>query len=109
MREYIPKIPLGHGELQMKVTSKGVLMQFTITPSSPYYLGVSDNLGTPLVAVLLVGDNYHNLARSLKVALCAKTKLGFIDGTIKKQSSALPELYAWKNAYYGYCLTHRFN
>ncbi|RDX92941.1 hypothetical protein CR513_24859, partial [Mucuna pruriens] len=66
-------------------------VQPTITPSSPYYLGAFNNLGTLLVVVAFIGDNYCNWARSIKTALRAKTKLGFIDGSIKKPLITSPK------------------
>ncbi|KAJ1435351.1 Gag-polypeptide of LTR copia-type [Sesbania bispinosa] len=78
-------------------TSAGITLQ-SITPSSPYYLGASDNPGTPLVTVPLTGDNYRNWARSMRTTLRAKTKLGFIDGTIKKPPVRSPELFHWEKA-----------
>lgn len=65
----------------------------TINPSSPYYFGSSDNPGTPLVAVALTGDNYRNWARSMKTALRTKTKLGFVDGTVKKPPTESSEFH----------------
>lgn len=55
-----------------------------LTPSLSYYLGYSDNSGTPLVAAILKGDNYRTWARSMRTALRAKLKFDFIDGSIKK-------------------------
>lgn len=75
---------------------KLVQVQRTITASSPYYLGTSDNPGTPLVAVPLKGENYRNWARSMKTALWAKTKLGFIDGTIEKPSRTSADYLDWE-------------
>ncbi|KAJ1404983.1 Gag-polypeptide of LTR copia-type [Sesbania bispinosa] len=80
-----------------KNTSAGISIQ-SITPSSPYYLGASDNPGTPLVTVPLTGDNYRNWARSMRTALRAKTKLGFIDGTIKKPPPRSADLFHWEKA-----------
>lgn len=67
-----------------------------ITPSSPYYLGSSDNPGTPLVAVALKGENYRNWARSMKTALRAKSKLGFIDGSIEKPAFGSSDFLDWE-------------
>ncbi|KAJ1419535.1 Gag-polypeptide of LTR copia-type [Sesbania bispinosa] len=67
-----------------------------ITASSPFYISPSDNPGTPLVVVPLKGDNYRNWARSMKTALRAKMKLGFVDGTIKKPLTTSPEYHAWE-------------
>lgn len=69
-----------------------------ITNTSPYYLGSSDNPGTPLVAATLKGENYRNWARSMRTALRAKSKLGFIDGTIRKPAKNNPDFYNWEKA-----------
>jgi hypothetical protein len=50
------------------------------------------------VAVTLKGENYRNWARSMKTALRAKTKLGFIDGSIKKPARTNPDFYSWEKA-----------
>lgn len=54
------------------------------TQNPAYFLSYSDNPGIPLVAATLNGDNYRTWSRSMKTALRAKTKLGFIDGSITK-------------------------
>nr|KYP49082.1 hypothetical protein KK1_029204 [Cajanus cajan] len=69
-----------------------------ITPNSPFYLSPLDNPGTPLVAVLLNGDNYRTWARSMRMALRAKTKLGFIDGSIKRPTSHKEDYLNWEEA-----------
>ena len=79
-------------------TSNDTKSPSAITNTSPYYLGSSDNPGTPLVAVTLKGENYRNWARSMKTALRAKTKLGFIDGSIKKLARTNPDFYSWEKA-----------
>lgn len=53
-------------------------------PSHPLYLHPSDNPGAILVTELLNGTNYINWSRSMKTALLAKNKLGFITGSVKK-------------------------
>lgn len=45
-------------ESEKKHTSDDGKSPVVLTPSSPYYLGSSDNPGTPLVAALLNDDNY---------------------------------------------------
>ncbi|XP_039682837.1 uncharacterized protein [Medicago truncatula] len=69
-----------------------------IDPSSPYYLGSSDNPGTPLVAAVLTGENYRTWSRSMKTALRAKLKLGFIDGTISKPGKKSTDYVNWERA-----------
>ncbi|KAL0453808.1 UNVERIFIED_CONTAM: hypothetical protein Slati_1358900 [Sesamum latifolium] len=44
----------------------------------------SDNLGTILVSNLLDNTNFLSWSRSIKFALRAKMKLGFINGKITK-------------------------
>lgn len=67
-----------------------------ITPASSYYLSSLDSPGTPLVAAPLKGDNYCTWARSMRTALRAKTKLGFIDGSIKKPSTRSEDFQNWE-------------
>ena len=51
-----------------------------------------------LVAQPLNEENYNNWSRSILVSLDAKTKLGFIDGSIPKpQSESDPSYIAWCN------------
>ncbi|GAU44486.1 hypothetical protein TSUD_12970 [Trifolium subterraneum] len=69
-----------------------------ITNTSSYYLSPSDNPGTPLVAATLKGENRRNWARSMRTALRAKNKLGFIDATIKKPARTDPDFYNWERA-----------
>nr|KYP65216.1 hypothetical protein KK1_011447 [Cajanus cajan] len=68
----------------MKKSSRDAKPLSAITLASPYYLSSLDNLGTPLVATTLKGDNYRTWARSMRTTLHAKSKLAFIDGIMKK-------------------------
>ena len=52
--------------------------------SSPYYLSSSDNLGMSLVVQHLTEENYSTWSRVVLISLDAKTKIGFIDGSIPK-------------------------
>lgn len=56
-------------------------------PSSPYFLHHSDNPSIILVSQQLTGDNYASWSRSFAIALSAKNKMGFIDGSIQKPVS----------------------
>jgi hypothetical protein len=69
-----------------------------LTPSSPYYLSSSDNPGTPLVAALLNGGNHRTWSRSMKTALRAKMKLGFVDGTITSPGKQHADYQYWERA-----------
>ena len=55
--------------------------------SSPYYLSSGDNLGVFLIVRHLIEENYSTWSRAIFIALDAKTKLGFIDGSIPKPHS----------------------
>lgn len=56
-------------------------------PSNPFYLHHGDSPGSILVSQPLIGDNYHIWSRSMIIALTAKNKIGFIDGTLVKPSN----------------------
>ncbi|XP_039071462.1 uncharacterized protein LOC120218595 [Hibiscus syriacus] len=66
---------------------------------NPYYLHQSDNSGTILVTQLLSNDNFHSWKRSTMLALSAKNKIGFIDGSITAPDSSMVDQYnAWMRA-----------
>lgn len=50
----------------------------------PLLLQYLDHPGMNLTTSLLTGNNYLTWSRSVKIALGAKTKLGFIDGKCKQ-------------------------
>ncbi|KAH7521922.1 hypothetical protein FEM48_Zijuj07G0083300 [Ziziphus jujuba var. spinosa] len=52
--------------------------------SSPYFLHHADNPELQLVSHQLTGPNYNSWRRSMEMALKAKNKLGFVDGSIPK-------------------------
>ena len=51
---------------------------------SPYFLNHFDCPEVSLVSQLLKGDNYALWSRAMMIALSAKNKLGFVDGTLVK-------------------------
>ena len=54
--------------------------------SHPLYLHPSDTQGVTLVQQVLTGsENYTTWSRAMKIALRGKQKLGFIDGTCRKE------------------------
>ncbi|XP_075654654.1 uncharacterized protein LOC142624789 [Castanea sativa] len=64
--------------------------------SSPYFLSSGDNPGVSLVVQPLTEENYNTWSRAILISLDAKTKLGFIDGSIPKpQSVNHPYYIAW--------------
>ena len=50
---------------------------------SPFYFAPSDNPGTTISLVILTGDNYAEWVSELENALRAKSKICFIDGSLK--------------------------
>jgi hypothetical protein len=62
---------------------------------SPFFLHHGDSPGAVLVSQTLNDNNYSTWRRSMKMALTAKNKLGFIDGTIPKPSSTDTLFHVW--------------
>ncbi|KAF5478995.1 hypothetical protein F2P56_005510, partial [Juglans regia] len=63
--------------------------------SSPYYLHHGDSPGSILVTQVLIGDNYHTWRRSMLMALTAKNKIGFVNGSITKPAVTSPFFHSW--------------
>ncbi|XP_031284342.1 uncharacterized protein LOC116143062 [Pistacia vera] len=58
--------------------------------NSPLFIHPSDTPGSQIVSQILTGsDNYSTWSRAMKIALLAKNKLGFIDGTIERPTNPL--------------------
>ena len=64
------------------------------TPS-PYDLNASDNPGNVITQVQLRGENYDEWARAVKIALRARRKWGFIDGTHKEPNKDASKIEDW--------------
>ncbi|CAA7017958.1 unnamed protein product [Microthlaspi erraticum] len=66
-------------------------LTFTISPDSvhsPYYLTSGDNPGHSIISEVLDGTNYDNWRIAMNIALDAKNKLAFIDGSIARPSES---------------------
>ncbi|XP_043723628.1 uncharacterized protein LOC122670695 [Telopea speciosissima] len=63
--------------------------------SSPYHLHHSDNPGTVLVSTPLNGDNYPTWRRAMRMALFAKNKMMFVDGTLPRPTSPPSAIQVW--------------
>ncbi|KAJ1381918.1 Zinc finger, CCHC-type [Sesbania bispinosa] len=83
---------------EKKIHTSNNKSAYIVTPNPSFYLSSSDNPGTSLVVVLLNGDNYRTWARSMRTTLRAKTKLGFIDGSIKRPTSHKADYQNWEKA-----------
>jgi len=67
-----------------------------LEPTDPLYIHPSDNPGLPLVANLFNGEGFDNWKRSVIIALSAKHKIAFIDGTSECPSSTSPLYTFWQ-------------
>lgn len=67
----------------------------TIDSNHPYFLHPSDNPGMSLTTVILNEHNFSQWSRSMTIALSAKLKLGFVDGTYKPPAANSPLLVHW--------------
>lgn len=72
--------------------------QINLETFSPYTLHASDNLRTSLVSCLLKEENYPTWRCATTNALQAKSKYGFVDGSITRPSPRSPRTqkeFAW--------------
>lgn len=69
-----------------------------IDENSPYFLHHSDSPGTVLVSHRLTGDNYATWSRAMNMALVAKNKVGFVDGSLPQPDSKSPTHSLWIRA-----------
>ena len=65
-------------------------------PRSPFFLHHGESPSAILVTQLLTEDNYPNWARAMLMALDAKSKLCFVDGSVTASMAVTPlEKIAW--------------
>ncbi|KAF7834460.1 uncharacterized protein G2W53_009319 [Senna tora] len=70
-----------------------------IRKRDPYYIYPSDNPGAQIVVNLLTLGNYLIWSRSIRIALKAKNKLGFIDGSLLPPVDTMSdEFLRWSDA-----------
>ncbi|XP_056846471.1 uncharacterized protein LOC130497579 [Raphanus sativus] len=62
---------------------------------SPYYLTNGDNPGLSIISESLDGSNYDNWSIAMKIALDAKNKLAFIDGSIVRPDESHRNFRIW--------------
>ena len=67
-----------------------------VEPTDPLYVHPSDNPAQPLVSNLFSGDNFDNWKRSIFIALSARHKLGFIDGSCECPAVTAPLHSLWQ-------------
>ena len=67
-----------------------------VEPTDPLYVHPSDNPSQALVSNVFTGDNFDNWKRAVFIALSARHKLGFIDGTTKPPGPTSPLHSLWQ-------------
>lgn len=67
----------------------------TVNPASIYFLHPSETC-QKIVQDVFQGSGYGEGKRSMVIASSAKNKLGFVDGSVPKPDSTLPEAKAWE-------------
>ncbi|KAL1222697.1 hypothetical protein V5N11_004448 [Cardamine amara subsp. amara] len=80
-------------ESSKTATETVVLTRRTI---SPYDLSPSDNPGCVISQPLLRGSNYDEWSANIRLALMARKKFGFVDGTIPKPDENSADLEDWR-------------
>ncbi|GJZ67792.1 hypothetical protein Tco_0631032, partial [Tanacetum coccineum] len=63
--------------------------------NDPLYIASSDHPGMVLTNTPINGSNFHGWSRNVRMALGAKLKLGFIDGSCVKPDVGDVELQRW--------------
>ncbi|KAJ0493280.1 putative RNA-directed DNA polymerase [Helianthus annuus] len=72
----------------MEKTESSVTLVSKLDASDPLYLHASDSSGLTVVNIKLKGtENYVVWSNAMKLALMAKNKLGFIDGSCKRSTT----------------------
>lgn len=66
-----------------------------IDVSSPLYLHPSDGNNFMIIEKLQGSSNYRYWKRSMKIVLSSKRKLGFVNGTLIRDSTDLVKGEAW--------------
>ncbi|XP_015160610.1 uncharacterized protein [Solanum tuberosum] len=66
-----------------------------IDSSHPFYLHSSDKPGMSLVNFIFYGRGFQGWRRTILIALSAKYKLGFIDGTCKISNRSSSDYHLW--------------
>jgi len=67
-----------------------------LEPTDPLYVHPSDNPSQPLVSTVFTGDNFDNWKRAVSIALSARHKLAFIDGSCDSPAPTSPLYGLWQ-------------
>ncbi|KAH0637195.1 hypothetical protein KY290_037590 [Solanum tuberosum] len=71
-----------------------------VAVSHLFYLYPSDSPGITLVSTIYDGKGYGGWRRGILIALSAKNKIGFIDGTILRSTISPVSLNSWSRCNY---------
>ena len=75
--------------LQLSTMAENINSTIEIDSSNPFFLHHADSPGAMIVSKQLNGENYNTWKREMMMALSAKNKLSFVDGTLPRP----PNLY----------------
>lgn len=64
--------------------------------NNSYYLHPNDSPTIVLVQPPVNPHNFHSWSRTFQMALLAKNKTCFIDGSVSKHADNYPQLQAWR-------------
>ncbi|XP_015166024.1 uncharacterized protein [Solanum tuberosum] len=76
-------------------SSSNAVTAISLDNSSLYFLHPSDSPGMNLINFVFDGHGYGGWRRSILIALSAKHKLGFIDGSYAPPTSDSPNFHLW--------------
>lgn len=79
--------------------AEGSKKQFMIEPYSPYFLHPSEGPEIIIMTVIFDGKNYELWERAVTIALKAKNKLGFINGTLERPEAIDDEDFSKYNVW----------
>nr|GFA65955.1 sulfotransferase 16 [Tanacetum cinerariifolium] len=85
---------------QTSVTQNQNDVNATNTINDPLYIASSEHQGMVLTNTPFNGSYFHGWRRNVKIALCAKLKLGFLDGSCNKPSVDDVDVQRWIRYWY---------
>ena len=79
----------------MSIPTTGSTSSSTIEASNPLFLSPSDNPSTVLVSKVFDGSGFSMWKRSMMLALSAKNKFGFVDGSTERPNETSETFHNW--------------
>ncbi|KAF8387898.1 hypothetical protein HHK36_026560 [Tetracentron sinense] len=95
---YLLKLFLKHSSMATSSQTENHPTFLEMDYSNPYFLHHGDSPGAILVSQQLTGDNYSSWKRAMEMALTAKNKIGFVNGSLPKpsdESDSDPLSFSW--------------